>query len=113
MSDLLDIFHLKPNEDLIAIIESKESYTPEAILVAAEVLQERFLSDEQIQQMACQFWHGELEKSLKTYLKKGVQPVSNFLTEEELKEIFAKKFQEYVERKELMSVDSTIYWFAF
>lgn len=113
MSELLDIFHLKTNYDLVVIIESSGAYTPEAITTAAEVLQERFLTGEQIRQMVCQFWDGELEKSLKAYLKKGEPPVSNFLTEEELKEIFAKKFEEYVERKELLSVDSTIYWFAF
>ena len=84
MSELLDIYHLKPNEELIAIIESTDSYTPVAIATAAEVLQERFLSDGQIQQMVCQFWDAELEKSLKLYLKKGEPPVSNFLTEEEL-----------------------------
>mgnify|MGYP001071925140 CR=1 FL=1 len=113
MSDLLDLFHLKSNKELITIIESTDSYTPEAISAAAEVIQERFLSDEEIQNLVCEFWDAELEKSLKIYLKKGEPPISNFLTDGELKDIFAKKFQEYVERKELLSVDSTIYWFAF
>ena len=113
MSELKDKLHLKQNSELVAIVESKDAYTFEAIQFAAEVLQERFIETEELEQLAKQYWGDELQKSLKTYLKVGVAPISNFLSEEDLKTIFAQKFEEYVERKELLSVDSTIYWFAF
>ena len=112
MSDLKDKLHLKQNSELVAIVESKDAYTFEAIQFAAEVLQERFIETEELQELAKIYWNEELRKSLKLYLKQGTPPVSNFLTENELKVIFAKKFDEYLERKELLAVDSTLYWFA-
>lgn len=113
MSDLKDRLHLKQNSELVAILESKGAYTPEAIQYAAEVIQERFLEEDELFQLVFDFWDNELNNSLKAYLKSGEIPKSNFFTEFQLKEIFAKKYQEYVERKEVLAVDSTLYWFAF
>ncbi len=112
MSDLKDRLHLKQNGELIAILESKDAYTPEAVQFAAEIIQERFIEDEELDRLVIQFWEKELNESLKSYLKSGEIPKSNFLNEQQLKELFAKKYQEYVERKEVLAVDSTLYWFA-
>jgi hypothetical protein len=97
---------------LIEILESKDAFTPEAVQYAAEIIQERFLEEEVLLTLVVDYWDKELNDSLKSYLKSGEIPVSNFLNESQLKELFAKKYQEYVERKEVMAVDSTIYWFA-
>lgn len=112
MSELKDMLHLKQNAELIAILESKDAYTPEAIQYAAEVVQERFIEDKELIGLVTAYWENELSSSLKAYLKSGEIPKSNFLNEAQLKEIFAMKYQEYVERKEVMAVDSTLYWFA-
>ncbi len=113
MSELKDRLHLKQNDELIAILESKNAYTSEAVQYAAEIIQERFLETEEIILLVTNYWDKELDETLKSYLKSGEIPKSNFLTEQQLKAIFAKKYQEYVERKEVLAVDSTIYWFAF
>jgi hypothetical protein len=112
MSDLKDRLHLKQNAELIAILESKNAFTPEAVQYAAEIIQERFIEDEELISLVTKYWENELNDSLKSYLKSGVIPESNFLNEDQLKSIFAKKYQEYVERKEVLAVDSTLYWFA-
>lgn len=113
MSELKDRLHLKQNDELIAILESKNAYTAEAVQYAAEIIQERFLDTDEIISLVSNYWDNELNESLKSYLKSGEVPKSNFLNEEQLKVIFAKKYQEYVERKEVLAVDSTLYWFAF
>lgn len=112
MSDLKDRMHLKQNSELIAILESKGAYMPEAIQFAAEVMQERFIEDEELLRLVVAYWDEELNTSLKTYLKSGEIPKSNFLNEVQLKELFARKYQEHLERKEVLAVDSTLYWFA-
>ena len=79
MNDLKDRFHLKKNEELVSVLESKDAYTPFAKECAAEVLQERFLEDEDLKQLATIYWENEINQSFRKYLKMGVPPVSYFL----------------------------------
>ena len=113
MSELKDKFHLKQNLELVSILESEDAYTPFAKQCAAEVLQERFLEEEDLKQLATEIWEENIKQSFRKFLKMGMPPKSYFLTENELKAIFIKQFEAYKERKELLSVDSTKYWYAF
>lgn len=96
--------------ELIKIVES-EDYTETATKVAKELLEESTTLPESIHQIAYDLWSEEIKNNFKHYLYSQEIPKSHFLSDKELKEIMTTVFNEWKDRQELLSIDTTKYWF--
>lgn len=112
MDNLQTLFSTKSNETLIAIIESGEDYTQMAKDVAMQLIENRKLLPQSVKTIATQIWQDKISKSLRFYLKQAEPTESNFLSPDELKGLFKAAFETYTERQELLSIDTTKYWFV-
>jgi hypothetical protein len=113
MSDDLYVrYQQYDNETLIVIIESEfDEYTLSAKEVADTVLAERYLLPEALHFIALKIWEQKISSNFRQYLKANVLPVSKFLTDAELRELFRKEYDNLLERRQTIAVDSTKYWF--
>lgn len=96
--------------ELVKIVESTD-YTEVATEVAKEVLEENTTLSESIHQAAINYWTVEITENFKDYLYSQEIPNSHFLPDKELKNIMTVVFNEWKAKQDLMSIDTTKYWF--
>jgi hypothetical protein len=111
-SKLYARFLSKSDYQLVEIIEASENYTSIAIAVASEIIQERNLEENILKLCSTEFWKEEFKTEIKSYLKNQDIPKSKYLLKSELKELMKLAYEDYLQKRESMSVDSTKYWFV-
>ena len=111
-SKLYARFLRKSDCQLVEIIESSDNYTSIAISVASEIMQERNLEENILKLCSIEFWKEEFNTEIKSYIKNQDFPKSNYLQKSELKELMKQAYEDYLQKRESMSVDSTKYWFV-
>lgn len=91
---------------LISIIESDEDdYTLQAKEMASKVLDSRSELPETINYYAKSYWKKTIRYNFKKLLGAKGLPISQFLSEQELRELFRIEFQKWKNKKELLSVE--------
>lgn len=100
------------NAKLIEIIELPDAYTEEAVKIAQGCLNDRKLHPSSCHNLAKDFWKAYIIKHFKTILHKKLQLQSNYLKQDEMKEIYQEALEYYNERQELFEIDLTKYWGA-
>jgi hypothetical protein len=110
--DLYTRYQNYDNELLISIIESEfDEYTNSAKEVAERVLEERYILPETKHYLALRIWEQKINRNFRQYLKENILPLSKYLSDTELRNIFRKEYESLMERKQTIAVDSEKYWF--
>ncbi len=99
-------------QQLIVILESKEDYTPKAKEAALAVVKSQTITTEELKYEAFKFWEQKLDSNIKELLLSKQIPSSTILSEEEIREIFKKAFDNWKENQKTFEVDTTKYWFV-
>jgi hypothetical protein len=104
-------FH-SSNEKLIAIIENAHLYRNETVAIARELLEGRALEMEFVINCARSLMHEKLETyfgSFDIYNDEFEIPTSEFLTEEEVLEIFDEEYHNYLNNRNSFRLDMSQY----
>jgi len=112
MSKLHEIYAAADIETLVKVLEHPADYTAECVQVVKDEIKHRSLDATDLKQSASELLQIKISKYLDTFSPindKLVLPKSEILNEDEIKVIFRKCFDKFVERKELMEVDSWHY----
>lgn len=100
-------------EQLIFIIESDDDeYTIIAKEAAKNVINSRNVFPETLHFLATEYWQHKIHKDFKRLLRENNLPVSQFLSDVELRALFQIEFEKWHEKNELFAIDTTKYWFV-
>lgn len=93
--DLLEKYRTKKIEELVSIVESKE-YTIDATNIAREIIKSRNISKKNLAKYAkkyfTKFFKENLQKTVLTKSEEFSLPTSEFLTEDEMKQIIGTQY---------------------
>ena len=98
----------KDNEALVRVLESPEDYQNEVLLVAREILDDRQIPFEQLQNLARDFQRKQISNMLNTLdpLNDELRiPYSYFLNREEVKELLQEEFKKFLSDKDAFRFD--------
>lgn len=99
--------------DLVLIIEQgTEGYTPQALEVAREELEERHLLPGSKKNIVLEYWKERIRRDFRDIVFNNRELKSHFLSKEEILELMKEEFEYQKERRELMKIDTTLYWGA-
>lgn len=98
--------------ELIIILESGDNYTEEAKDAIRTILEFKNPSDDEVRKIAFEYWDQKINENIKSILLQNQKPVSEILSENEIKEIMIAAFDKYREKLELFEIDTTKYWFV-
>jgi len=99
-------------EQLVIILESGDDYTQDAKDAIRTILEFKTPSKEELKSIAFEFWKDKIDANIKSILLQNQKPVSEILSEEEIKAIMITAFDKYREKLELFEIDTTKYWFV-
>ena len=99
-------------KELIIILESGDDYTEEAKEAIRTILEFKNPSDREVREIAFEYWDQKINNSIKSILLNNEKPVSQIISENEMKEILVAAFERYRETQHLFEIDTTKYWFV-
>jgi hypothetical protein len=99
-------------EQLIVILESGDDYTEEAKDAIRTILEFKNPSDDEVREIAFEYWGQKINDSIKSILLNNEKPVSQIISEAEMKAILVSAFEKYSETQHLFEIDTTKYWFV-
>ena len=111
-TNLFKKYFYSSNEKLIAIIENAHNYRSETIAVAKELLEGRALEFEFVKNCARSLMHEKLELyfgNFDIYNDEMEIPLSEFLSEEEVLEIFEDEYQNFLSNRNSFRSDMNQY----
>ena len=99
-------------KELIIILDSGDDYTEEAKDAIRTILEFKKPSGEELKEIAFEYWEQKINDNIKSILLNNEKPVSQILSENEMKGILVSAFQKYSETQQLFEIDTTKYWFV-
>ena len=100
-------------EQLIFIMESDEDdYTSNAKEAAKKLIENRKVLPDTLHFFANQYWQYKIHKEFKQLIRENNLPVSQFLSDVELRSLFQKEFEKWQDKQELFTLDTEKYWFV-
>ena len=99
-------------KELIIILDSGDDYTEEAKEAIRTILEFKNPSDRDVSEIAFEYWEQKINDNIKSILLNNKKPVSQIISEDEMKGILVAAFEKYRETQQLFEIDTTKYWFV-
>jgi len=99
-------------KQLVIILESGDDYTEEAKDAIRTILEFKNPSDDEVSEIAFEYWTQKINDNIKSILLNNEKPVSQIISESEMKSILISAFEKYSETQQLFEIDTTKYWFV-
>ena len=109
---LLNTFSKKTIKELVIILESGNDFTLNAKEAATTILELRKIKHTVLVQEAEAYWEEHLKQHIKSYLLSKIKPVSTFLDDQEMSDLFKEAFNNWKENQKTFEIDTTKYWFV-
>lgn len=111
MVELREQYLLKSNAELVRIIDL-EDYTPEAKMVARNVLEENKVLPSALHKIAMEEWLEYCKHHFRTIVSDTIKLKSEFLNQKDFEILMQEAYEYHKERQELFEIDLTKYWGA-
>lgn len=99
-------------KELIIILESGDDYTEEAKDAVRTIIEFKDPSELELKEIASEYWENKINDNIKSILLQNQKPISNILSQEEIKIIMITAFERYKEKLQLFEIDTKKYWFV-
>lgn len=109
---LIDRYTNHSLKELIIILESGDDYTKEARDAIRSILKVKNPSDDEVNEIAFEYWEQKIDDNIKSILLQNQKPKSEILSEIDMKSILIAAFDKYRETQQLFEIDTTKYWFV-
>lgn len=94
------------------MLESGNDYTLKAKEAATTILELRNIEHKELVQEAEAYWVEHLKQNIKSYLLSKIKPVSTFLDDQEMGDLFKEAYNKWKENQKTFEIDTTKYWFV-
>jgi len=104
----LDRYNNESNQELVAIVENPNNYVEECLAVVHQILKERDINFAELKEIAQKIHIERAQKILLTFNPlndKLEMPFSNYLSEEEMKELYRKQIEWLQERDDAFDIN--------